>query len=446
MTVHQRPASPAIPGPRGLEHLRVMERAASYSGGAVCALHERYGPIFRFGFGPVRFVWLVGEEAVRLVLQERPESFGLSRAYRFLAPITGESALITSDGARHHQRRRLVQPAFYPQRLGEALALVQANARRLADDLAGRERVDLHSELRPRVLRTVCEVLLGPETLARHPALVPAVAAMMDFANLPFLAQGFKLPLPGTPWTRFLWARRRADALLYGEIRRRRTLGAGDGVLAMLLGARDEEGRGLSDLEVRDQSLSLLSAGFDTTSAALSWAIYGLLTRPDYLAALREELSGVPVLEPTQLKALARLDWLVKETLRLYPPAPAGLRQALEDVPFRGYTIAKGSLVAFSIYATHRQESLYPSPLLFKPERWDPDAPGYRPVSPYGYLPFGGGLRYCIGAGLATMTIKLFLIALLGRFRLTPAWTGSVTETGNTVQPKGGLPLRLSPL
>lgn len=436
-----------VPSPRGLEHLRVMRCAASYPNEVVWRLYQRYGPVFSFGFGPVRFIWLVGEEAGRLIYQERPKDFTLRRAYSFLHPITGDTALITSDGEAHRERRKLVQPAFYPKRLDAAFTVVAAHAKRLADDLATAKNVDFHREVRPRVLAASCEILLGQATLNRYPHLVDAVAAMMDFANLPFLAQQLKLALPGTSWRRFVRARRAADAMLYGEIaRRRQGLSVPrDDVLSMLLEAKDEEGRGLSEREIRDQSLSLLSAGFDTTSATLSWIIYTLLSRPELYAGLYQHLEVTAGrLEPQHLKALPQLDWLLKETLRLYPAAPAALRRAETEIAFQGYTIAKGSLVAFSIYATHRLAHLYHDPLSFKPERWGPLG-GNQP-SPYAYLPFGGGTRYCIGAGLASLMIKVFVVTLLQRLKLEPAWTRPVAETGNTVQPRGGLPVTVTPL
>ena len=212
----------------------------------------------------------------------------------------------------------------------------------------------------------------------------------------------------------------------------------------MLLEAKDEAGEGLSDREVRDQAVSLVSAGFDTTSAALSWAVYALLTYPDVLGRLREEVSSLEELTLRSL-SLPHLDRVVKETLRLYPPAPAGLRQANRDLEYADYGLKKGELVAFSSHLTHRLAP-YRDPLTFNPERWNSESEAADKPPPFAYLPFGGGSRYCIGASLALMIIKVGLIRLLQRYDVRAAWTSPVEETGNTVHPKNGLWVQLSPL
>ena len=406
---------------------------------AVTTLHGRYGPAFAFGVGPLHFVWLVGPEAARFVTQEAAPHLGLGPAYRFLRPIVGDAALITSDEPEHLRRRRVVQPNFHKERLGEAFRVVEERLRALFVGLSRTDGpVDLYAALRPCVLGTICEVFLGAETLRRNPELTGYVAQMMAFANLPFALQELKLPLPGTPWARFVRARQRSDRLLFDEIRRRRSSETeAAGVMSLLLAASDA-GAGLSDEEVRDQALSLVSAGFETTSAALTWAVYALLSHPEVLDRLRDEVAGLETVDFVTLNRLPYLERVVKETLRLYPPAPAALRVASRDLTFQGLHIPKGQRVALSVYATHRQAASYPDPLRFDPDRWLEGAPANA------YLPFGSGARYCIGAGLATGVVKFGLALLLRGFELSPAWTGPVQEAGNTLHPKGGLPIRLA--
>ena len=437
MTSSARPLRPA-PSPKGLEHARVMNQAATYTNAAVTALAERYGEIFVFGFGPIRFHWLVGAEALEFVLTH-PEQFSLKGAYGFLQVIGGDTALITSDEPEHLSRRRLVQPAFHGKRVAAWAECIGKRNAAFFETLPSDTPVNLHARLRPHVLALITELLLGSDTLARLPALQPNIAAMMRFANLPFLAQQLKVKLPGTPWQRFLQARATVDHLLYEDIARRKMLEPTDDILGMLLEVKDEAGNGLSDVELRDQAVSLVSAGFETTSAALSWAVYLLLEHPDVLDKLRGEVEGS---SPRDLLKSAYLDAVIKETLRLYPTAPAGLRQTVTDVVYKDYLLPKGSLVAYSIYATHRQEEAFDEPLKFHPERW---LDGFTPA-PFTYLPFGYGARYCIGAQLATTLIKLSLAQLLGVCRLEPAWKAPVQETGNTVQPKNGLPVRITSL
>lgn len=407
-----------------------MRRAGRDINAAVTQLYGRYGPVFAFGVGPLKFIWLVGPEANRFVIEEAAAQLALGPAYGFLRPIGGDTALITSDEPEHLRRRRLVQPAFHARGGLEQLdARIDARLSSFLQGCAG-QTFDLYAALRGCVLALICEILLGES--ASRTALTADIAQMMRFANLPLQLQLLKVPLPGTPWARFTAARRRADRAFYRELSARRARGApGRDVLGLLLGAHGAHGSRLSDLEIRDQAVSLVSAGFETTSAAFVWTVYELLRHPDVLAELQEGLRHDP--EPPLLSRV------IRETLRLYPPAPAGLRQATAELAFGGYRIPRGHRVAFSIYATHRLAAFYPEPDAFRPERWEALKP-----DPYSYLPFGGGRRYCIGSGVATRVLTLGLARLLRDFDLRPAWTEPVTQAGNTLHPRGGLPLTLT--
>lgn len=407
-----------------------MELAATYPNAAVTLLHQRYGELFAFGFGPIRFHWFVGPEALKFVL-EQPELFTLKRAYSFLYPIVGDHALITSDEPEHLARRRRVQPAFHGQQVKNWLELATQKAHDFTTNRAS--TFDLYKELQPHILSLICELLLGKEVLARRPELLRDIAIMMSYANLPFLAQQFKLNVPFAPWAKFLAARTRADTVLYEELKeKRRTLSSEDTTILGMLLRSDPEA---DPKHLRDSAISLISAGFDTTSAALTWAVYLLLENPDALAKLRTELTGLSVTEAVRTPYL---DKVVKETVRLYPSAPAGLREAAVDLSYKGFHIPKGSLIAYSIFATQRQEASFPDALAFKPERWD------APPPPFSYVPFGYGVRYCIGARLADMLIKTHLCALV-KCEIQSAWNAPIEDTGNTVHPKNGLPIRLRP-
>ncbi|MEM6429204.1 MAG: cytochrome P450 [Deinococcota bacterium] len=443
MTVTPKPVgtSHVIPTPSGLEHLRVMERAATYINDAVWQLHQSYGKVFAFGMGPIHFVWLVGEDAMRFVLQDEPDAFAM--AHEFLLPIGGDTALIASEEPEHLQRRRLVQPAFHKTRLEGLYDLTQSYYQRELDRWQVGEVVNLYERIRPVVLSAICEMLLGRQLLNRHPNLVPDIGTMMTFANLPFLAQQFKVSVPFTPWQKFIAARQRVDKLLYAEIKSRQTnpqapqVETSD-VLGMLIDAQDDTGARLSDKEIRDQAVSLVSAGFDTTSAGLTWVVASLLEHPNIATALQAELASYPDMPSfTELLRLPLLENILKESLRLYPPAPAALRRVVRDTTFAGYPLKRGQRVALSIYATHRQADVFDTPLQFKPERWQNIK-----VSKFAYLPYGFGARYCIGAGLASLMIKTALVMLTQQLELAPAYS-RLEETGNTVHPKGGLPVRV---
>ncbi len=433
-----------VPAPTGLEHLLVMNQAATYINDAVMNLHQTYGEIFSFGFGPIRFSWVVGSEALKFVLQDNPQAFSMKKAYGFLEVIGGSTALISSDEPEHLKRRRLVQPAFHGQRLQTWDSKMESAVARFYQNINLNTPFDFYGACQKHILEFIVEGLLGKSTLEKYPSLNVDIQTMMQFANLPFLAQQFKIPFPGTPWYAFIKARNRADKIIYQEISERKQNPAqDDSMLTMLLETKNQDGQGLSNKEIRDQCISLVSAGFDTTSATLSWAVYLLLTHPEVLSELKQGLGArgqglehslVP--NPQPLNPL--LDAVIQETLRLYPAAPAGLRLATQDLEYKGYLIPKNSLLAYSIYATHRQESVFPEALKFKPERWldiKPDA--------FSYLPFGYGARYCIGARLATALIKTHLKHLFLNYQVEPVWGKPVLEAGNTVHPKEGLKIRL---
>jgi cytochrome P450 len=426
-----------------------MNQAATYINKAVVELNQKYGEIFAFGFGPIRFHWLVGSDALKFVLQDNPQTLSMKKAYGFLEVIGGSTALISSDEPGHLKRRRMVQPAFHAQGLQNWNARMEAAVARFYQNISLNTPFDFYASCQKHILEFMVEGLLGKTTLEKYPGLNPDIQTMMQFANLPFLAQQFKIPIPGTPWFTFIRARKRADQIIYQEISERKKNPIQDNsMLSMLLETKDQDGQELSNTEIRDQCVSLVSAGFDTTSASLSWAVYLLLTHPDILGELKNELwasafggqVSVKPLTPETRNLTTLLDAVIQETLRLYPAAPAGLRLVTQDLEYNGYLIPKNSLLAYSIYATHRQESVFPEALSFQPERW---LEGKSHPNPFSYLPFGYGARYCIGARLAIALIKTHLRHLFLNFKVEPAWTKTVQETGNTVHPKGGLSIRL---
>lgn len=471
-----------VPAPRGREHLRVLELAGRDLHAAVAQLHEELGPAFAFGFGPIRFHWFVGPDAARTILRDEVDAFSQKGGYDFLRPVGGDTALISSDEPEHLRRRRRVQPAFHGRQVASWLATGEAILEPwLAEKAAHGEPFDLYRELRPRLVRIVARIVLGDVPLARDATWLRDVDALMDFPGRPMLEQQWKLPIPGTPWARFTAARRRVDRALYAEIARRRGendlalarsgVAAGDGsaphtphsdvpqgeVLSLLMapadGARREtdEGRGphgrasgddapsdgaLSDLELRDQSLSLISAGFDTTAAALAWCLAMANEHPEEGARLTAELAHG---DPVAAQAAPFTDAFVKETLRLRPPAAAALRRTVREVEILGHPVPAGSRVALSILRTHLDPESFESPGRFDPHRFLTGEP-----PPFAYLPFGYGARHCIGAGTATALIKTGLALTLGRYRVEPVGTGPRKPVGMTLHPEGGLPVRAS--
>jgi len=406
---------------------------------ALDACRGPYGDAFVFGFGPIRFHWFLGVDGFRWALLEEAGALGNAGAYGFLEPIGGTTALIATDDPDHLRRRRSVQPAFHAGQVSDWTEGAAARFERFVADALRARGGPLLPALRPVVLELVLDVLLGPGARRRHPGLARDVATMMAFANQPMLAQLLRVPLPGAPWATFLAARRRADAALREDIRARRrgeVVGSG-GVLEVLLGLDGDAATRLSEDELRDQALSLVSAGFDTTTAAIGWLTY-LLAREELRGPVVEELAQR---SPTEALRAARTGALLQESLRLFPPAPAILRRARRPGAWRGYELPAGARIGLSVWHLHRDAALWREPERVEPERWlDRDGSWAAPRDPFAYLPFGHGGRYCIGAGLAkALTIAFAWAATRGaRWSIAAA---DVRPIGVTLVPSGGLPL-----
>jgi cytochrome P450 len=251
------------------------------------------------------------------------------------------------------------------------------------------------------------------------------ILALFPRFSLPFASLLHRLPLPST--RRFERARERLDVLVYRLIRERRQSGADRGdLLSMLLMSQDHEGdgTGMTDVQLRDEVMTLLLAGHETTANALTWTWYVLSQNPAAEGQLHAELDAVlgtrlPTFE--DLPSLRYAERVLAESMRLYPPAWAMGRRALKDFEVGGYVIPAGWLVSMSPWVTHRDPRWYPDPLVFDPERWTPEAKAARPK--FSYFPFGGGARQCIGEPFAWMEGVLLVatIAQRWRMRLDPA-------------------------
>jgi cytochrome P450 len=265
-----------------------------------------------------------------------------------------------------------------------------------------------------------------------------AFALMAYLANRPQLESR-------QPWKQLLSARERTDALLYEIIAARR----GDpnavqrkDVLAMLMQARDEDGEAMTDGELRDELVTALAAGHETTATALAWAFEHILSSPAVYARLREELRGAGGVDarPEQIAALPYLDATIKEVLRLRPIVPLVGRMLRKPVQLGGYDLPAGTAVGACIYLAHRNPDVYPEPEQFRPERFLGTTP-----DPVSWLPFGGGIRRCVGAQFATYEMKIVLATLLtlGTFELAQSTPARITRRAITFFPEGGTRIRL---
>jgi len=440
--------SPArAPGPRTL-----------WPGGAVfkfrrdplnflARLAREYGDVVRFRVGPQTAFFLNHPDYVRDVLVTHHERFHKGRALKRAKRLLGEG-LLTSEEEFHRRQRRLAQPAFHRQRINSYGSVMAEYAERAGERWRDGETLDVSAEMMRLTLAVVGKTLFDADVESDADEVGEALTEVMelfDYLMLPFAELLEKLPLP--PQRRFLRARARLDSVVYRIIEERRRSGGDRGdLLSMLLLAVDEEGdrTGMTNEQLRDEAMTLFLAGHETTANALTWAWHMLSQNPEAERRLHEEVDAVlargrlPTAE--DFASLRYTEMVVAETMRLYPPAWAIGRLAVEDHEVGGYLIPRGSLVLVCQYVMHRDARYFTDPESFDPERWTPEAKATRPQ--FSYFPFGGGQRRCIGEGFAWMEAVLMLATLARRWRLRPSPGSNVqTYPRITLRPKGAVPM-----
>jgi hypothetical protein len=360
--------------------------------------------------------------------------------------VDGETAVVVSDGEDHARRRRIVQPAFNVRRIERHIPLMVSEARRTVEQWTVGAEFDVYQELRQCIRRIVMRALFGDRFSDRADELGDRLQPAIDFVDRP-LPQ-VKVDLPWTAWHRARVARRRTDELVFAEIARRRSANAtgGDDVLSWLLDASDPEGDGprLSDQELRDQVVSLIAAGYETTSAAVGWALWAALANPDVWERLQGDVGDEPM-SADRLRSLTYLDGVVSESLRLWPPGAVAGRKLVDDIEAAGFRIPAGTIALYSPYVTQRMGAYWPDPLAFRPERWDKEAPGYVEPPPLSYVPFGAGPRRCLGFAFALTEIKVLLAEVVRAADLELVdTTEPARESVASMRPKGGVRVRVS--
>ncbi|MBI5512404.1 MAG: cytochrome P450 [Deltaproteobacteria bacterium] len=409
------------------------------------------GDVVRFRMGPYMVTALNSPEAAHELFTERAgdtvKSLGLAR---FGRPVLGEGLLV-SEGAVHKRQRKLLAPAFQHKRIAGYAAVMAERCERAAERWGDGEELDVAEAMNRLTLdivgRTLFDADVEGDARAIGSALTDAMRYMVNGVTSPW---GFLIPYawPTPANERMRRAVRALDEVVYRLIAERRAKGGDRGdVLSMLLLARDEDdGHGMTDTQVRDEAMTLLLAGHETTANALAWAWHLLAQNPGALGRMADEVRGVCQGRPVRPEDLTLLPYTLqvfKETLRLRPPAYIVTREAVRDFTITGHPVAAGGVVMVGVHALHRRPDTFPDPLAFRPERFAPEAEKKLPRG--AFLPFGGGPRVCIGNHFATMEGQLVLATLVQRVRFTPRYTSEpVAEPMVTLRPKGGLPMRVT--
>ena len=405
------------------------------------------GDVVAFQLGPRRLTLISHPDDIKEVLQDRPWEFDKSRG-QHSRRLLGKGLLTSPETLWRHQRR-LMQPVFARGMLGSFVPKMAACTREMFARWGQQDGVvDLLAEMQQLSLTVVGQVLFGVDLTGQAQSIGRAFGVALEYVSGQVF-RFFRLPdvIPTPRNVRYLLAMRELDRFVFGliELRRREP---GDALLSRLLAVRDETtGAPMSDQQVRDEVLTMVLAGQETTAIALAWAFHVLSTRPDIESQVVAEVRSVVRGDEPTADELARMPTtraLFDEVLRLYPPAPIMARYARKDEVLRGMLLPANSLVVMSPYVTQRHAGFWKDPDQFDLERFREEEPAGRPR--FAYFPFGGGPRQCIGNQFAILEALTVLAMVLGRFRLTPHGDGSGRIAGRiTLRPSGGVPVRLSP-
>lgn len=425
--------SARIPGPNSLTTLRwLLPMPFLKFVPFLSAMTGRYGNLFGFSV-PWRSYVFVNEPAlIKEILVTQQQAFSKSFGTRMLRYLLGDGLLTSEDGL-HRRMRRIVQPAFHHERIARYAQDMEAAAREFSQRLREGERFDLHAVMTALTLRIATTTLFGSDESDATAQVSAALRLMMHefpYVLLPFGELRRRLPLPAT--RRFERAKAELDEIIYGIVRRRRGAAGDSGdALSMLLAARDADtGEALSDEQIRDEVMTLFMAGHETTANLLVWTWYLLAQHPEEDARVGEAAVA---------DDRAFIERVVRESLRLYPPAWMIGREALRDVTLGdGTAVAAGTTVLIAPLFLHRRAEYFADPLRFDPDRWI----GFEPA-PFAFLPFGAGARQCIGSEFALNEAAIVLRAVASRFSfaLEP---GARVRTAPlvTLRPDGPVPMR----
>jgi cytochrome P450 len=410
--------------------------------------YERYGPIFSMRLLHSRVVFMLGPEANHFVTVAEPENFHWRESsFGDLIPLLGDG-LLTIDEGYHDRARAIMLPAFHRRQLGATVATMAAEAGAAIERLRPGEVFDLYAWMRTLAMRIAMRALLGldPDQSGKGAAAAHHFERALGYYGIDYqwrLVRG-----PGSPWRRLLASRRVLDEIVFDEIASARAKPDAErmDILSLLIGARGEGGEAFSDREIRDQVMTLMFAGHDTSTSTLTFMMHELARHPEVVDRLVEEqdrvLRGaVPDVEQLE-KELPYLEMVLDEVLRLYPPAWIGPRRAVREFEFGGCTVPRGAYVNYCSWASHRIPEVFPDPEAFIPERFSRERKAALPSG--AYVPFGGGQRVCIGKRFGQTEVKLVATMLLQRLRLDalPGRTMTVRQMP-TLSPRGGLRMKV---
>ena len=416
--------------------------------------YERYGPIFTLRLFHSNVVFMLGPEANHHILVSNASNFTWRDGhFRDLIGLMGDG-LLTIDGDFHRQSRRIMLPVFHHDHVAASLDAITYETERALDTLQPGTDIDLYAWTRRLAMRVAMRALFGVDPDGRRARAIDA-AGLFEEA-LAFYSSDYLLRVLRTrrsPWGRMQQAARELDTLIYSEIAERRASGErGEDILSLLLDASDEDGNTLSELQIRDEVMTLLFAGHDTTTSTISFMFYELARHPQITervqveqnALLERNADGSITPTAAQLTSgeLSELEMVLDETLRKYPPAWVGPRRAVESFEFAGHTVPARAFVNYSSWVSHHLPDVFDEPDEFRPERFTPA--GKAAMAKGAYVPFGGGSRTCIGMRFGQLEVRTIATMLLSRFSFSlPSDFTLTIRQMPTISPAGGLPMHI---
>lgn len=407
------------------------------------SLHDEHGPIAQRRTGGFRITYLFGPDANRFVLLDKDHVFSARKPWMMIMGKIFPNGLLLMDGERHKRDRKIMHEAFTRAALRNYLERMQSV---IADGIGRWGQGSLQRQAFPSIKELTLDVAarifvgveLGPETSRMNHVFEDLVAASMS---------KLRLPIPGLEFHRGLTGRRFMVDYFSRRIGERRQ-GAGEDMFSRLCRASSEEGARFTDEEIIDHMIFLMMAAHDTTTSTLTSMTYELARHPEWQTRLREESRAVgrDTLEFEDLERLEGLTWVMKETIRRYPPLPVIPRVTLAPVSFGGFEIPAGEMVVVSPIHTHHMAEWWTEPQRFDPLRFAPDRTEDERHT-HSWIPFGGGPHLCLGLRFADMQVKAVMHQFLTRYRwhIEPGYRMPVQQAPIS-KPLDGLPIRLEPL
>jgi cytochrome P450 len=401
-------AVPRVRLPKAVQTLRFLARPLAFFERCRAELGETFHASV---YGPGELVFISDPGSLkRLFGADRINTIAPGRNI-VLRPLLGPGSLLLQEGEEHLRRRKLMLPPFHGERMRAYEQVIVAATEEAIAGWPGGEPFAIHPSMQAITLEVIVRAVFGVEDAARRAELQRGLVEILSATASP---RAVGVVIPGLrrvpPYRRLAALRDRTDAILAAEIAERRAdpaLESREDILSMLVASRFEDGSAMDDAELRDQLMTLLLAGHETTATGLAWTFDLLLHRPDTMERLRSELEA---------GEREYLDAVIEEALRLRPVVPFTGRELRADAELAGYALPAGTIVMAAIYLTHTRPDLYPDPYAFQPERFLGDGP-----ETYSWIPFGGGTRRCIGAAFAQFEMRVAIETILRSVELRPA-------------------------